>query len=660
MITDSDKKKGSPTIRISLGKGTTGMRVSVLILALVLFLSTEAHSTIVVENVVSGIQGFARADRWVPIVLNVTSTSGDFHGTIEINQGMAFFRKSIDLAARTKKRIVLLAYVSSYYGPLGYRILDENGIKVKDDRLQVTTLNAKDNLVLVISEQEYNHQFLNGVPNPWGGKTFVSYLKPDELFSEWIAYSVADAIVLGSISKEKISAPEWKAIIQYAASGGILVCSSATSNAILENPVVRKALPMRSSEYGLVSKGEFQPSPVQFPEIVLPIQKMSLRSCDTLLLQDAEGNMLTASSPFYKGNIIYFAFDYTRLPEQVRTQFASIWNDLLYPSTTGPPPFSIPFRQRLEENPRVQRFLYDIPGLRLPEQKWFALFFFLYLCAIGPFQYLLLKMLKKTYFLWITFPALILIFSLASFGYSRVRQTGQRITQVAVIEIFPQLETQFSHQIYGTAMVQSGTFRFQAVPENSYMSKFALATVTGTPEPYTLVEDIPRGLVGEGLKNWTFRTFEAVGMAPVAEQVTVAVHIDGNVLTGKVVNDSSQEMERAFFVYDSKNSVMLGNIAPRNTRNFTLALSNSTTIPFTEIHLRNLLNLYNLSYSNPHFLFGEVHTRGEFLINGNSRGTECLKYVAVFVQTEEGEPGNIWMSEKGIRKMMNSPYGRVE
>ena len=115
MITDSDKKKGSPTIRISLGKGTTGMRVSVLILALVLFLSTEAHSTIVVENVVSGIQGFARADRWVPIVLNVTSTSGDFHGTIEINQGMAFFRKSIDLAARTKKRIVLLAYVSSYY-----------------------------------------------------------------------------------------------------------------------------------------------------------------------------------------------------------------------------------------------------------------------------------------------------------------------------------------------------------------------------------------------------------------------------------------------------------------------------------------------------------------------------------------------------------------
>jgi hypothetical protein len=632
-------------------------RLALTILIFLLICVPCSYATIRVENIVSGLQGFTRAERWIPVVFYLQNTGGDFRGIVEVNKGEAHFRKSIDLAAQSEKRVELMVYYSSYYGPLEYRILDESGAKIKEDRLQVTGLNVKDNLVLVLSDGEYNHQFLNGVPNPWGGKTFVSYLKPDQLFSEWLAYSAADAIVLGSLPEERISLSVWKAIFQYAASGGVLVCSSATSNTVLEHPLLQKALPSHSREYSLISKGGFLSSAVQFPEIVLPAQKMEIRACDTVLLQDSEDIVLGSSSPYYKGNIIYFAFDYTRLPERVRTLFSPLWNDLIYPSTSGPPPFGIPFRQRLEENPRVQKFLYNIPGLRLPGQKWFALFFFLYICAIGPFQFFLLRVLKRTSLLWISFPILILVFSLTSFGYSRIRQRDQRITQVAVVEIYPGLKTQFAHQVYGTAMVQSGTFRFQAIPDDSYMSKFVQRSVSGTPEPYILSEDVPRALIGEDLKNWTFRTFDAVSLAPLSEPLSISIKINGNQLMGTVKNGTSKEIVQAFFVYDSRNAVSLGNIAPQASKNFSLILNDSSVVPFTEVHLRNLLNLYSLSYSNPHFLFCEIRDRGEFLVSGKGQGTDLLKYVAVFVQTEEGESGKIWGSEKGVRKLMSTvPY----
>lgn len=637
--------------------GNTNRRLAITVLALVLLVAPAARAGIKVESIVSGLQGFTRAERWIPVVFYLRNTGTDFRGTVEVNKGEAYFRKSIDLAAQSEKRVELMVYYSSFYGALEYRILDESGAKIKEDRLQVTGLNVKDNLVLVVSDGEYNHQFLNGVPNPWGGKTFVSYLKPDQLFSEWLAYSIADAIVLGSLPEERISLSVWKAIFQYAASGGVLVCSSATSNTVLEHPLLQKTLPQRSRDYSLISKGEFLPSAVVFPEIVLPAQKMEVRSCDTILLQDSENTILGTSSPYYKGNIIYFAFDYTRLPEQVRTLFAPLWNDLIFPSASGPPPFGIPFRQRLEDNPKVQKFLYDIPGLRMPGQKWFALFFFLYICAIGPLQFFLLKVLKRTYLLWMTFPILILVFSLTSFGYSRIRQRDQRITQIAVVELYPGLKIQFAHQLYGTAMVQSGTFRFQAIPDDSYMSKFVQRSVTGTPEPYTLSEDVPRALIGEDLKNWTFRTFDAVSMAPLTEPLSVSVKIDGNQLIGRVKNSSSKEITQAFFVYDSKNAISIGNIAPESSKDFSLTLNDSTVVPFTEIHLRNLLNLYSVSYASPHFLFCEIHDRGEFLISGKGHTTDLLKYVAIFVQTEEGESGKIWGSEKGVRKLMSTvPY----
>jgi hypothetical protein len=602
-----------------------------------------------VEKVEVGLDGYARGERWIPVVFQLKSYGENFQGSLQVFKGETAFRKSLDLNSGAGKQVEILLYFSNYYENLRYELLNKQGRKIQEARLDVRILNYTDNLVLVIAGGEYNHQFLNGEQNPWGGKTFVAYHKPEQMYSEWMAYSTADAIALGPISPTSLLPAQWKALLQAVASGKPLICSAATGFSALSDPLLRDHLPAISAEMTLASNGSFlesrwtSHSSAAFPEVSIPMQSVQPRPWDKEPATLPPGQSLVISSAYYKGNIIYFAFDYTRLPEALRSPFAGFWNETVFPSSGSPPSFVQPFRKMLQENPKVQKNLYDIPGLQMPEAKWFALFFFVYVFALGPLQYLALRFLKKRSLLWVTFPAIILLFSIASFGYSRFLHTSHdKINQIAVVELFPELNHQVSYQIYGMTMSATGTFDFEAVPSNSYLRKFAMESMTYQPEPFTLSEDLPHALLGETMKNWTFRTFESIGTDATSIPLTVSIRLDGDVLVGTIRNASALTFSKAFFYYDSRNSIDLGQVAAGSTRSFSFTLDSKAPVFVTEPQLRDLLDLYSISYASPHFFLGETAPgQGKLVINGQTHQTALNSYVAAYVDwttTAEEEP----------------------
>jgi hypothetical protein len=189
------------------------------------------------------------------------------------------FRKSVDLSAGASKRVELLIYQTGYYEALEYRVLDSGGHMIAKNRIDTRVLNYQDNVVLVISGTDY-HQFLNGVQNPWGGKTFVAYMDPAQGFSEPVAYSAVDAIALGNISFPEMSPAARKALLLYAATGGTLICSSATNLSVLQDSAIRDILPSISAEHSLLSHGEFlvsrwtAKSTTAFPSLTIPAQQV--------------------------------------------------------------------------------------------------------------------------------------------------------------------------------------------------------------------------------------------------------------------------------------------------------------------------------------------------------------------------------------------------
>lgn len=619
---------------------------------LLVLLPTVCLATVQVEKVTIGLDGYVRAERWVPVVFQIRNTGERFQGKIQVQKGNTAFEKSLDLGESTQKRVEILYYHSSFYESLRYAIYDNAKNKILEANLDPRALNHRDNLVLVISADEYNHQFLNGQENPWGGKTFVVYYKPDDLFTEWMALATADGIAVGSLSPAQLLPGQWKSIAQHIASGGVLICSAATDIAILRDPLIRDHLPNIQPELSQISTGDFllsswvRKTTEPFPRIQLPAQTVKPRPCDREVVRLNLENSLVTSSPFYKGSIAYFAFDYSRIPESLRNIFARFWNAAIYPTTpAGDPVFQQRFRQKLDENPRVQRDLYDIPGLKLPDFKWFALFFFIYICAIGPFQYLILKFLKKSSLLWLSFPAIILLFTFTSFGYTKYRQTGRgKITNVGIIEVFPRLKQQTVYQVYGAVMSESGTFDFQSSSESSYLRKTAIQSFNYQPEPFVLSEDLPRQLIGESMKRWTFRSFDAFDLQTASLNFDVKFHVDSKEVRGEIVNASNYDIQESFFLYDSRNSASLGTVKAGSTRSFTLPLKSDRYPPFAEKHLRDLLHLYAASFSNPHFFFGEIHdAKGELIVNGRGRKTESTIYIAVYADSPDAIVLNPWL-----------------
>lgn len=609
-----------------------------------------ANAAIHVENVQVGIEGFVRAESWIPVSFQVQSSGGDFQGRIEVHRGDTVFHKSLDLSSGTSKQLDLLVYMSTYLEPMTYRVVDSRGRMVMERKLEPRMLSYQDNLILVISDTDYNHQFVNGIQNPWGGKTFVAYKKTGELYSEWLAYATADAIALGSISPAEIPPARWKALLLNIASGGVLICSAATSLSALRNPLLKNSFPEFSTDLNQISKGEFlmirwkSTERREFPDISIPAQTLSPHAAQTNLRKSPSEPSLIVASPYYKGNTIYFAYDYTRLPEEIRTTFAAYWNQTIFSAAPGVSPFGQPYRPRLEDNPKIQKHLHNIPGLKLPDLKWFALFFFVYLVAIGPLQYLILNHLKKTSLLWTTFPLVILIFTLLPLGYSKCRHsTNDNITQDTVLEIFPDLGEQTLYQTYAIVLAGTGIFDLQAYPDNSYLTRPVRRAYNYQIEPFVLSEDLPFTLEQVRNKSYTFRTFDAISSQPASFPIQVRTTIQDQELQGSVSNASTYSIHDSFFFYDKKNAVSLGTIGPGAKRNFTLKLSNISYPPFAENHLRDLLDLYNLSHADAHFFLGNIpDARGVIRINQKRINTVSNQYVAVYVHVEGRGPENKW------------------
>src|SRR5687768_16147238 len=119
-----------------------------------------------VHKVTIGLDGYVRAERWVPVVFEIRNSGPRFQGKIQVWKGGTVFEKSLDLGESARKRVELLYYHNNVYETVRYTILDSPDRIVREANLDARLLNYRDNLLLVISATEYNHQFLNGQENP--------------------------------------------------------------------------------------------------------------------------------------------------------------------------------------------------------------------------------------------------------------------------------------------------------------------------------------------------------------------------------------------------------------------------------------------------------------------------------------------------------------
>ena len=146
-------------------------------------------------------------------------------------------------------------------------------------------------------------------------------------------------------------------------------------------------------------------------------------------LLQADDAPLLARRSFGRGAVFFLALDPAAPPLVDWDGSALLWNTVA--ESVPPLPF---YASGVKQTYAAQRAVGTLAGLVLPSVWGVALFLAVYVFAVGPLNYLVLRRLKRIELAWLTIPGLILLFSVTTYvvGF-RSRGNSVILNQMAVV-----------------------------------------------------------------------------------------------------------------------------------------------------------------------------------------------------------------------------------
>lgn len=84
----------------------------------------------------------------------------------------------------------------------------------------------------------------------------------------------------------------------------------------------------------------------------------------------------------------------------------------------------------------AQNFLFKLANIQPTSSNYFLFFLLVYVLAVGPVNYFALKYLKKLDLAWVTIPAVIFVFTLASVLIAQVKRGGTVASDMSYVEMY--------------------------------------------------------------------------------------------------------------------------------------------------------------------------------------------------------------------------------
>ncbi|HVR85558.1 MAG TPA: hypothetical protein VMU54_14675, partial [Planctomycetota bacterium] len=269
---------------------------------------------------------------------------------------------------------------------------------------------ARGELTVRLADPQKRIVGIVGLSRPEGlqdDATILATLQADELPEDWKGYGSLEALVwLDGRATELRSAAQVDALLRWISSGGRLYVARANTLNLAGTPLA-DLLPVTlgaGRELESLGGSPFPPGPA------LVLENTQRRG---LIRAESHGVALVTESPRDAGRVTFIALDPSRDPFAGSPQAKGFWKWLLKPGPLPPPP-------RVEEehppsaigSSAISRYAGRFPDISAPEIGGLFLLIILYLVVVGPFDYLLLRWLRKLEFTWFTFPAYVTLFTL--------------------------------------------------------------------------------------------------------------------------------------------------------------------------------------------------------------------------------------------------------
>ncbi len=524
----------------------------------------------------AGFDGYYKDQRWLPVRIAVANDGPDIQGTLRVtvpraNGGAAVsITRAVDLPNQSRREVFLYIPTEGFLSALQVTLSDgKNDLVTASTR--VAQAGANDLIYGVLAGSPSAFNVLSSI-KPVGGSAFVAQLEAADLPPVGLAWQALDVLVISDVDTGVFSPEQRAALAEWVASGGRLIVAggptwqktAAGLGALLPlAPAGTQTLPDATALAAFAAAA--------VPSGTAVAATGSLGSEATILVSAGAVPLVVARHSGF-GQVLFLAIDPAFDPLKNWSGQEALYRNLLS-GTAQRPNWAAGLRNWFSARDAINA----LPGLQLPSALQIFGFLALYILAVGPINYFVLRRLKRRELGWVTVPALVLVFSAGAYftGY-QLRGGQASLHRLAVVQVWPNTDKArvdglvgvFSPRRAEYDVVFGPGFLARPMPVDSGNpggSSFTVQQTDGTLIPTVRME------VG------AVEPFVVQGSAPAPafdSSLTLDVNSSQVTLRGQVMNHSDVALKDTVLLAPG-GVQRLGDLAPGGAANVSLPLADS-------------------------------------------------------------------------------------
>jgi hypothetical protein len=507
-----------------------------------------------------GFEGYCRDGTWTPIQITLVNDGAALQGVLQVLQvgainsfstgsGRVIYAQEISLPEKAQKTVTINVYLEDYVHTLRVQ-LQVGEQTVTSIEVPLSWLNAG-RLYGIMAATSTPFNVLSNAGSS-GAQAYVVQVSPASLPDRAIALEALDALIVSGIDTGSLSPAQQEALAGWVDAGGHLVVSGGPDwqrSAAGLSELLPVTLRGTASQVSLGSLNQLRLSPEALNGDALAAN-LTLKAGAQLLAGSPESPLIVTQVKGV-GRITYLAFDPALKPFAGWAGQLEFYRYLLFMSARVPGWAPQGFRFWDAANDAAA----SLPGQNLPSATLVIGFMVVYVLAVGPVNYMVLRALKRREWAWLTIPGLVGLFCLIAYGVGGLIFGSQpALNRLTVVQSYPGVAQAQASGVVGIFSPFRTLYTFQTGPGLLAHPIFTTSNSGQTPEDWFFLQKPGGGVVDREVRVDVggMRSVVVNGQVPAPDihgDLTLELTGSAAVLTGEVVNASSLTLQRAVLLF---------------------------------------------------------------------------------------------------------------
>ena len=524
----------------------------------------------------AGFDGFCKEGNWIPVRVILENQGESIQGRLEAHllpstANQSLFAQEISLPNTSRKETYLYIFPESYASDLKIDLLS-SGTTIASRTLKLTCLSHDDMLAGVLADAPSAFNVLNEIEPP-NGRTSVAQLSPDDLPDQATALQALDVLVISGIDSGLLTTAQKGALASWLANGGQLIIIGGV-NWQKTAAGLDELLPLKPESTQSLSNLD---SLATYSDTSMPLNGEVLITRGELLpdsqvVVNQEDIPLVIRRSYGFGQVTFLAADPTLDPIRNWSGTPALYRKLISTGVSRPG-----WAGGFQNWSAAANAVTSLPNLNLPPTAVIVGFLLLYVLAIGPVNYLLLRIFKRRELAWISIPALVIIFSAAAIIVGGLaRGTRPVLNQLAIVQVWPETGQARVDGLLGVFSPQRATYNLQVNPGFLVQDLSGGNRLSNPGElKFLRSENGDTTIPGLRVDVSDIRAVALQGMIPapvLTHNLVMNMDRQSTSIEGQIINNSDLTLNDAVLMAPGA-SMPIGELKPHTQVNVQLALN---------------------------------------------------------------------------------------